>query len=151
MLCVDDLVSRSLTILCQKLSVSLRKLCRWQQLDELSPASSCAMLLMASIASHTLLVIKHCWTTALEQEQIEYITGKACCLLRSFKLDVLFGLDMQEEAKQEKFQNALTEERSLLQWLGYIQHHSIMQYVSWLYVIAIMVMDLAMFLTVLGE
>lgn len=101
MLGVDHLVSRSLTILCQKLSVSLRKLCRWEQLDELSPASSCAMLLMASMASHTLLVIKHCWTTALQQEQAEYVTGTACC----FKLNALFGLDMQE-----KFQNALTEE-----------------------------------------
>lgn len=92
-LCVDDLVSRSLTILCQKLRVSLRKLCRWEQLDEPSPASSCAMLLMASMASHTLLVIKHCWTTALEQEHILRMTGKAGRLQDSGVLPWTCSLD----------------------------------------------------------
>lgn len=124
--CLDDLVSRSFTILCQKLSVSLRKLRRWQQLDELSLASSCAMRLMASMASHTLLVIKHCWITALQQEQIKYITWTAGHLLDSGVLSWTCNLDeicrktQSEEIPKHSHWRA---EKSLLNRLGSIQNH----------------------------
>lgn len=72
---LDYLVNRSFKILCQKVSVSRRKAWRWEQPECFSPASSAAKSFMAPIASQTLLVIKHCWTAALQQEKIY------CCLL----------------------------------------------------------------------